>query len=634
MAKFRIRIASADSRDIAQYDKLAAVVKRAGFQAMSCGSLAELTQDQMADKQDSWVRFTAMNAGVTKFVETSLVNGVISKSHIEKNAALLAEKSKVLARHGLKGYFYALEPQWLPESFYARQPEVRGPRVDHPGVARSKYYAPCLDRPEVLAHYREATRKLLELAPELAVFSIWTNDSGGGICWCTGLYSGRNGPEYCREVPFAERIRKWLRAILAGAADAGRQIEAFLRPVHFSPDETYTTLGKLPARTRFVAGTGAHPNEPFIEARARKLIQAAKDARRPAVMSLDPMLSYPLGPIVEAPVPFFVFDLFRAAAACGAEGVIAGGVTPERGGADTMPTLAVTAALARPPKSNETIEKAVLKVAKAQVGQRLAGALTSAWRDVDYALRIWPLMSDPEHMLYPFYSTMGARWIVRPIVPVPERLTEQDKAYFSQHRHGGRDPRTENKWFMSESRDVYAIEEYKWVFQAYGVMLAYLERALSGLEAALAGTGESAEKANLAGHYRRIAILRAVWRTTRNVFQCGSIIEHFTSPRRAEFEERAPTFRRVFLEGIEDEIANSRETVRLIRESPEPLIATGEVESSFVLPRNLAEQIEKKIALMESHRADIDVLFPNCPPEVLKDETYEETDKKLKAEGK
>lgn len=37
--------------------------------------------------------------------------------------------------------------------------------------------------------------------------------------------------------------------------------------------------------------------------------------------------------------------------------------------------------------------------------------------------------------------------------------------------------------------------------------------------------------------------------------------------------------------------------------------------------------LETKIRLMETHKKDIDVLFPNCPPETFADPTYEWADK-------
>ena len=164
-------------------------------------------------------------------------------------------------------------------------------------------------------------------------------------------------------------------------------------------------------------------------------------------------------------------------------------------------------------------------------------------------------------------------------------------------------------------------------------MRKYTDRALAALDAALGDADDSPQSVMLRRHRDRIAPLAALWRTQRNGFHCGAIIEYLKSDRKAEFEKRAPALRREFLEGVDDELTNCRELIALLASSKVALIDTGDVESSFVLPHNLPELLEKKIALMEAHRADSDVLFPNCPDEILKDATYEDTDKKLEAEG-
>ncbi|MHC4711690.1 MAG: hypothetical protein ACYTAN_00285 [Planctomycetota bacterium] len=635
MPKFKARIAAADTGDLTRYDRLAAFVKRSGFDAVSCGSLAELTQDQMADPEDSWVRFTAKAAGIMKFVETDLINGVLSPSHIEKNARLLAEKSRILAKHDLYGAIHALEPQWLPESFYEEHGEIRGPRVDHPGVARHKYFSPCIDRPEVLSHYREAVRKLLELAPRLKFIGMWGNDSGAGICWCKGLYPGHNGPDYCRDIPMGKRIRKWLQAILAGGRDAGCQLEITFGTHQFGREDTYGIIRNLPAHARVSAGFGPFPNEPFIYPTSRELIRASNEAKRPAALGVDPTLSYPLGPIGEPPIVYFIYDIIGEAARSGATGPIGvGGIGVDSEGAPSVAARAVVAALSRPPKTIADVEKGVLKLAKEVAGNSFAGALAAAWRDVDTAFRIWPNNGDTNHHLYPFYSVLGDRWLVRPLVPVPERLTEDEEAYYSRHRHGSRDPEFENSFFISESVKNYHLDEFKWPLADYDSMLLYMDRAVGALAAALEGArGTDAGDALLRQH-RRVAVLRAVWRTQRNVLRCGSIIEYFTGDRRSEFQPGASTWKRLFLEAIDDEKENMTELIRLISKPDSPLINTGPVESSFDLPHNLAELLEKKIALMDAHRGDIDVLFPGVGEDDFRPETYGDIDRKLEKEGK
>jgi len=635
MARFSARIAGADSNDLSRFDSLAKFVSDSGFDAMACGAQAELTADQMADPKDSWVRFTAKSPGMMKFVETSLVNGVLSASHIAKNAELLAEKSGILEKHGLYGAFHALEPQWLPESFYAEHPQIRGPRVDHPGVARSKYYSPCIDRKEVLEHYREAVRKLLEIAPRLKFFSLWGNDSGAGICWCKGLYPGINGPEGCREVPMGKRIRRWLLAILAGAKDAGRKIEITFSTHAFGRDDTDEIIENLPRHCRVSTGLGPYPNEPFIYPENRRLIEASKRARRPAAVGFDPTLGYPLDPVSEAPVMYFIFDAVGEAAKSGAGGPISvGGLSVDDSGSPTAAARAVVAALSKPPKTAADVEKGVSRLARELAGSKLAPALAAAWRDIDTAFRIWPNNADTNHHLYPVYSVLGDRWLVRPLVPVPERLSEEEKSYYSRHRHGSRDPEFENSFFISESVKNYTIDELKWPLADYDTMMLYMNRAVSVLAdtARKAPQGDEAEAVRL--QYRRAAALRAIWRTQRNVLRCGSIIEYFTGDRRGEFEPHAAAWKRLFLEAMDDEAANIRELIDLIRDSDVPLINTGDEESSFSLPHNLTELLEKKLVLMAAHRGDIDELFPGVGDDRFEPETYGEIDRKLEEEGK
>jgi len=635
MARFAARIAGADSNDLSRFDMLAKFVSDSGFDAMACGAQAELTADQMADPLDSWVRFTAKSPGLMKFVETSLINGALSASHIEKNAELIAEKSRILARHGLYGSFNGPEPQWLPEAFYAGNPEVRGPRVDHPGVARSKYYSPCIDRPEVLQHYREAVRRLLELAPQLKFFSIWGNDSGAGICWCKGLYPGINGPEGCRDVPMGKRIRRWLLSMLAGAKDAGKEIKITFGTYAFGRDDTYEIIENLPKHCRVSAGFGPFPNEPFIYPNSRDLIEASKKARRPAAIGADPTLGYPLAPVVEPPVIYFIFDVLGEAARSGATGAISvGGLSVDDSGAPSPAARAVVSALAKPPKTPADVEKGVWKLARELGGSKFAGELAAAWRDIDIAFRTWPNNADTNHHLYPFYSVLGDRWLVRPLVPVPENLTEEEKSYYSRHRHGSRDPKFENSFFISESVKNYSIDELKWPLADYDTMMLYMERAVATLADAVAKAGQDPNADVVRLQHFRASALRALWRTQRNVLRCGSIIEYFTGERRAEFEPHATTWRRRFLEARDDEAANIRELIALINESDTPLIATSDEESSFDLPHNLAELLEKKLALMEAHRADIEELFPGVGEDRFEPDTYGDIDRKLEEEGK
>jgi len=278
-----------------------------------------------------------------------------------------------------------------------------------------------------------------------------------------------------------------------------------------------------------------------------------------------------------------------------------------------------------------------MKIAQAQVGRRSAAALAGAWRDVDHALRMWPTWGDTNNFLFLPNSVMGDRWILRPIVPAPGRLSEEDKAYFSKHRHMSRDRKDSDSFFIWHNTKNYKPDEFKWLVVVYDEMMRFMDRAVATLAAAAKGLEgeEDGNHTRFVREARRVAALRALWRTQKNVLRAGSIIEFFTGEKKDEYWHvirkdeycyEPATYKRFFLEAVADEIENSMEMIALLRESDVPLIGTGEPEASFVLPANLAELLEKKIALMEAHKGDIDILFPNCPQESFADPNYDWAD--------
>ncbi|MHC4608305.1 MAG: hypothetical protein ACYTAF_15450, partial [Planctomycetota bacterium] len=400
MAKFKMSVISANSSDLDQYDRQAGLAREAGFKYLTCGTLAEFTFEQVYDKDDFWLRWAIQAPGLMKIVETDLINGIFSKEHLEKNARLVAKAQSVLARHGLVGVAHFLEPQILPESFYEKHPHLRGARCDNPCYARNPYYSPCVDAQEVLDHYREAVRTFLELAPEVGVISMFTNDSGAGVCWCSGLYPGPNGPDACRNVNMGKRVGKWLRAIHKGASDAGRKIEIIFRPLHFSKFETLDVIDNLPARTRLSFKRSLAPNRAFVLPENKELLARSKERGRPAILVADPTMGYQLGPLMERPLPYYILDVYREAAASGAHGVSGPQITEGIDGIDSPTTMATISGLKRPPKTTTEIDRRVLKIARAQVGPKLAEYLVSTWRDVDHALRLWPNYADTNNFLF------------------------------------------------------------------------------------------------------------------------------------------------------------------------------------------------------------------------------------------
>jgi hypothetical protein len=132
-----------------------------------------------------------------------------------------------------------MEPAYLPEQVYRDHPDWRGPRCDQARRARTEYYAPCIDHPQVRAMYVDAVRQLCQAAP-FESFNFLTNDSGGGLCWCEGLYPGKNGPMACAKRPIGERIADFLNIFQEGAALAG--YEAEVNVLHVDPVDEAAAL--------------------------------------------------------------------------------------------------------------------------------------------------------------------------------------------------------------------------------------------------------------------------------------------------------------------------------------------------------------------------------------------------------
>ena len=156
----------------------------------------------------------------------------------------------------------------------------------------------------------------------------------------------------------------------------------------------------------------------------------------------------------------------------------------------------------------------------------------------------------------------------------------------------------------AEGTKNYQIDELKWPVEIYNCIVAYMDRAVDAVKPALRdGKGEDGPaQERFLLQYRRIAALRAVWRNQRNVLRAASIIEFFTGAKKDEYWNvirkdesfhTPATYRRFFLEAMDDEAANAREVIRLIRESDVKLFNTG-AEDTFVLPDNLAELLGRR----------------------------------------
>lgn len=132
------------------------------------------------------------------------------------------------ARYGLDVYLY-LASRPLPESFFARHPEVRGAELRAYGGT----HVLCASVPEVRRHYAAAVEDLFRNVPQLAgiIFIV----GGEGFMHC---YTRKNSCPRCLARPPEAVIAGLSAGLLAGVRAAGSQADVVLWP--YSASNTWS----------------------------------------------------------------------------------------------------------------------------------------------------------------------------------------------------------------------------------------------------------------------------------------------------------------------------------------------------------------------------------------------------------
>jgi len=363
--------------------------------------------DVPGDPYPAWYMY---HPGLLKIFPPTALEKYVDQDYAERVAALFQARCELLRRLGLKAAYTANEPHVLPEAFFADHPDLRGPRVDHANRSRTPRFAPCVDQPATLALYREALQKLLKRLPEVEVFSFTTTDAGSGLCWTPALYPGLNGPSWCRRRPMEDRVAGFLTALNDAAGQMSRQITVDL--VEIAPrqwmiptfDHPELIARKLPAGMavnhlegpdghrvairRFGGGAGEFApvvGIPRPIAAMRALMAGARAPSTKLVVSM--------GDAVGADFNFKVLEAFRNAG----------------------------------PRNEVDLWRALHELASQTAGKDKADDLLSLWMATDEAERYLGTLN------FGPVLTMGGilgRWVNRPLVPFPEKLTDAEKSYY------------------------------------------------------------------------------------------------------------------------------------------------------------------------------------------------------------
>ena len=396
--------ADADAEGLALFEKRAALSKDLGATEMVMTEGLPMTTWE-SDPNDPYPAWFVHHASLLKIFPAGAVTPFIDAAYVRRAQSVVAARCAILARHGLRGVWRANEPAVLPEAFFTAHPELRGPRIDHPARSRKTHFAPNVDRPEMLAMYRESTQALLKACPQIETFTFVTTDAGSGFDWTPGLYPGANGAADGRERPIADRVAGFMTNLQQAARDAGHEVRISITQIEprqwmiptFAPDVLENTVRKLP-RGLALNGREGPDGRPFDTGGGGGG-------------------GNPFYPVVGLVAPSFAATPARDAAR----------VRIDLGDAESVDfnsrLLKATRGL---PMGTIAERTAALRAfAAGEAGEAQADNLMEAWSALNDVKRYLDVL-DFGGMLR--FGHVLNRWVTRPMVPYPLELTPAEKA--------------------------------------------------------------------------------------------------------------------------------------------------------------------------------------------------------------
>lgn len=535
--------------------------------------------DTPGDPYPTWV---ISNLGLLKIAPPPAIRPYVSADYAEKILSLLEARCRILRRLGLKAVLTTHDPQMLPEGIFDEHPLWRGPRVDHSNRSRVARFAPSIDNKEILALFAEAIKEILRRCPEIEMLWMRTNDSGAGIDWSRGLYGGRSGNTSYRTRPMDQRLLGFFTALQQAAKSAGHSLEVEL---HNTKE-----LDAIRLAAKLAPGMSVDNHE-----------GPAGTAYRANVGNLMIYRNF-FHPVLGIPQVGTFLDELEHAATGGAPRLTVS--IPDWKNRDLY-FRAYDAYRKAPPK-DENARHDFLKELAHSLGRGDPEKLIVIWREIQEAQKLGTLLSSAGVV---YIGSVMNRWLTRPLVPFPEELGSDEKAYY---RRFILQARTEEH--ADNLMDVQASELFS------GWSASVLARGIfTRIDGHLARAQSAAQTLKDAPLARRIDIFRRFLRSAANAVsyqaQLDRVRELGLKPDTHPVPETQPTWdRQMILETARAEIDNVAQLIELLEPRPGEFVelaATQAEEDIRVLGPNLIEQLRKKIRIMNAHWGDYDRIFTN-----------------------
>ncbi len=554
--------------------------------------------DTPGDPYPVWYTY---RPGLMKIFPPEELKPYINLDYAEKVASLFQARCEILRRHGMKGAYFTNEPYVLPEAFFTDHPELRGARVDHPNRSRVARFAPCVDEPEVLAMYKESMKLLLARCPEIEIFSFLTSDSGSGFCWSPALYSGQNGNANCQNRPMADRVVGFLETLRNAAREVGKHIEINIHPI--MPRqwmiETFDHPELISAKLLGGLTIGNYKN-----ADGQQFDGGISGWGRE---SFTPVLGLP-NPVLRARQLVTKFQEDKPA---GSKLLVS---YEDPSTADFNLILYHFFEQAKPHNTVEMIQT-LRAFAKTIAGDEGADNLLDIWLALD------GVSNDLQVLNFGSVLTFGPvldRWINRPLVPVPENLTDEEKDYYRPFIFQAKGEEQANNLI-----DIQAMR----MFEGYGARLLVqrvyemVDQKLNKAEKLTDKLLRQEKNSDAANKWEtlknRLAVLHSLVRTIDNVVGYQALLD--VAHNRNVSSESNPVLgtgpswdRQEIIRIARNEIDNAAGLKKILESSKIPLIQEAllpKYETIRMLGPDLTSQLKRKIDIMNAHWEDYKKLY-------------------------
>lgn len=545
---------------------------------------------------DPYLQYSVGFPSVRQFVPDLFPEDDVDPAFLAENRELMAAKLAVLKEHGMGGAFFGCEPSYFPEALFVARPHWRGPRVDQPQRSLKPLYSLCLHQPEVQTLYHTAFERLAADFPGLDTFYWWSNDSGSGYCWYPHLYPGANGPAACQQEGPFKAMTAFHEAVLGGARSGGA-----------AQAQSIQLHSRIWDARQMPGGAFALMESPGDE--TVRSIRSDLSATYPIRFLWDPverLLHFGQAQLIQPKVLLcWLSDVYH------------------RGHADPETVrryFTLWAMAAKEPESTRRLADRLgllTRFAAAEYGERAAADVVEAWNAFHDAMVLQRNHPFPKlSRQIPTYGPVSHRWLTRPMVPLPGRLSPEEESEFLPHVFALGDEARRSNLLEIHGYQIADDHEEPTLRSRYigRIVDRLLDMAVSLDTAAGKAVGPVAE--DLFRSARAARLLSCVWRNISHwcefALQVARGTEGAFDPN-ARINPEVRVYRETLHGLMRREIDNIEHFQELLGDDPEGLVVRGQSadqEDTFTFSSRLQEQLSGKRRTMFRRWLDVERMVP------------------------